>query len=75
LEEVSDRARQCLWLVPRDKSGAIRDLDGDDRETAAYVHWCNEQRLHSACGDIPPAEFETAYTDRLDEPTDAMETQ
>jgi putative transposase len=26
--------------------------------TAAWVHWWNESRLHSACGDIPPAEFE-----------------
>ena len=24
--------------------------------TAAWVHWWNESRLHSACGDIPPAE-------------------
>jgi putative transposase len=30
-------------------------------ETAAWVHWWNTDRLHSACGDIPPAEFETAY--------------
>jgi putative transposase len=29
--------------------------------TAAWVHWWNESRLHSACGDIPPAEYEEAY--------------
>ena len=29
--------------------------------TAARVAWWNEQRLHSACADIPPAEFEAAY--------------
>jgi len=29
--------------------------------TAAWVHWWNESRLHSACGDVPPAEFEEAY--------------
>ena len=28
--------------------------------TAAWFHWCNEGRLHSACGDIFPAEFEEA---------------
>jgi len=29
--------------------------------TAMWVSWWNESRLHSACGDIPPAEFEEAY--------------
>ena len=29
--------------------------------TAGWVDWWNERRLHSACGDIPPAEFEAAY--------------
>ncbi len=32
-----------------------------ERETAAYVHWYNERRLHGACGDTPPAEFEATY--------------
>ena len=32
-----------------------------ERETLAYVHWYNHRRLHGACGDVPPAEFETAY--------------
>ncbi len=26
--------------------------------TASWVHWYNETRLHSACDDVPPAEFE-----------------
>jgi putative transposase len=29
--------------------------------TLEWVHWFNDQRLHSALGDIPPAEFETAH--------------
>ncbi len=29
--------------------------------TLSWVHWFNEQRLHSHCGDVPPAEFETAF--------------
>jgi putative transposase len=29
--------------------------------TAAWVHWWNESRLRDACGDIPPAEFETRH--------------
>jgi putative transposase len=29
--------------------------------TGAWVHWWNHQRLHSACGNRPPLEFEAAW--------------
>ena len=29
-----------------------------ERETAAWVHWVNTERLHSAIGYRPPVEFE-----------------
>jgi putative transposase len=29
--------------------------------TLEYVDWFNHRRLYQACGDIPPAELETAY--------------
>jgi putative transposase len=29
--------------------------------TLAWVHWFNNQRLHSYLGDMPPSEFEAAY--------------
>ena len=29
--------------------------------TARWVFWYNSERLHSWCGDVPPAEFEEAY--------------
>jgi putative transposase len=32
-----------------------------EQETLAYIHWYNERRLHGACRDVPPAEFEAAY--------------
>ena len=35
----------------------------DDLElaTLSWVHWFNEQRLHSHCHDVPPNEFEAAF--------------
>lgn len=32
-----------------------------ERETAAWVHWSNTERLHSAIGYCPPIEYETRY--------------
>jgi hypothetical protein len=29
--------------------------------TAHYVHWYNNQRLHSLLGHLTPVEYETAY--------------
>jgi transposase InsO family protein len=29
--------------------------------TSEWVHWYNNVRLHSWCGDVPPLEFEQAY--------------
>ncbi len=41
--------------------GPWRTVEQVELATAAWVDWWNRQRLHSACGDIPPAEFEAAY--------------
>jgi putative transposase len=37
------------------------DVDELELATLSWVHWFNEERLHGHCGDIPPAEFETAF--------------
>jgi putative transposase len=29
--------------------------------TAAWVHWWNHRRLHSACANLPPVEYEAAW--------------
>jgi transposase InsO family protein len=34
-----------------------------ERETAAWVHWFNTERLHSSIGYRPPVEFENLYRD------------
>jgi putative transposase len=32
-----------------------------EQETLAYIDWYNHRRLHGACKDTPPAEYEAAY--------------
>jgi len=51
------------------RKGPWRSIEQVELETAAWVHWWNTDRLHSACGDMPPAEYETAYHQRLEEAT------
>ncbi|MBV9173390.1 MAG: transposase [Chloroflexi bacterium] len=43
------------------KSGPWRSVDQVEFATAAWVHWWNYRRLHSAVADMPPAEFEALY--------------
>lgn len=45
------------------------DVDELELATLSWVHWFNEQRLHSHCDDVPPAEFEAAfYADQQTDP-------
>jgi putative transposase len=37
------------------------DVDELELATLSWVHWFNHERLHGHCGDIPPAEFESAF--------------
>ena len=37
------------------------DVEGLELATLSWVHWFNEQRLHSHCDDVPPAEYEAAF--------------
>jgi putative transposase len=47
-------------LIRRHK-GPWRSADEVELATAAWVHWWNTERLHEACGYLPPAEYEAAY--------------
>ena len=51
--------------------GPWRSADQVELATAAWVAWWNDQRLHSACGDITPAEYEAAYHSRLSATSEA----
>lgn len=43
------------------RAGPWRSVEQVELATAEWVDFWNTRRLHSACGDIPPAEFEAAY--------------
>jgi putative transposase len=43
------------------RQGPWRSVDQVEVATAEWVAFWNTRRLHSACGDVPPAEFEAAY--------------
>src|SRR3712207_313130 len=40
------------------RRGPWKGLDDGERTTLRYVDWFDHRRLHSACVDIPPVEFE-----------------
>ena len=43
------------------RQGPWRTADQLELATAGWVDFWNNNRLHAACGDVPPAEFEAAY--------------
>jgi putative transposase len=43
------------------RRGPWRNVDEVELATLEWVHWFNTARLHSALGDVPPDEFETAF--------------
>ncbi len=43
------------------KQGSWRTVGQLELATARWVEWWNHRRLHTAVGDIPPAEFEETY--------------
>ncbi len=43
------------------KQGSWRSFEQLELATARWVDWYNHRRLHTAIGDVPPAEFEASY--------------
>ncbi len=43
------------------REGPWRGVDDLEFATASWVHWFNQNRLHSALGYVPPAEYEAAF--------------
>jgi putative transposase len=48
------------------RRGPWRTVDHLEVETAKWVDWWNNRRLHSAIGDIPPAEYEENYYRKME---------
>lgn len=44
-----------------DRAGPWNDVADVTLATLEYVSWYNNERLHSACGNIPPKEYEDNY--------------
>ncbi|GII55630.1 hypothetical protein Pth03_40190 [Planotetraspora thailandica] len=47
------------------RRGPWKGLDDVGIATMEWVDWYNNRRLHSACNDLPPAEFEALYRTKI----------
>jgi len=43
------------------RRGPWKGIDDLELATLEYIDWFNHRRLHSACGDVPPAELEATH--------------
>jgi len=59
-ETVNDYYKPALVRGPA-RPGPWKTVEDLELATLGWVHWHNTQRLHGYLGDIPPAEFETAF--------------
>jgi putative transposase len=60
LAETTNGLYKTECIYGPDTSG-WDDVEEVELATLSWVHWFNEQRLHSHCHDVPPAEFEAAF--------------
>jgi transposase InsO family protein len=44
-----------------DRHGPWQGRDHVELATLEYINWYNNRRLHGACRDVPPVEYEAAY--------------
>jgi len=58
LAETVNGLYKAELIIPK---GPWRTVEEVELATARWVHFWNTRRLHSACGNVPPAEFEAAY--------------
>ncbi|WP_411268450.1 IS3 family transposase [Nonomuraea sp. PA05] len=56
------------------RHGPWKGLDDVELATMQYIDWYNNRRLHSACQDLPPAEYEALYRTEINSVTLAPAT-
>jgi putative transposase len=61
LAETTNGLHKTECVYGPDAPRPWADVDELELATLSWVHWFNEQRLHSHCDDVPPAEFEAAF--------------
>jgi putative transposase len=61
LAETTNGLYKAECVRGPDTPAVWNDVDQLELKTLAWVHWFNHHRLHSHCGDVPPAEFEAAF--------------
>ena len=61
LAETTNGLYKAECVRGPDAPAVWNDVDELELATLSWVHWFNEDRLHSHCGDVPPAEFEAAH--------------
>jgi putative transposase len=64
LSVIRPRAGAAIGLFKTElikPRGPRRTAEQVEIATLEYVDWFNHRRPYEACGDIPPAELETAY--------------
>jgi len=58
-------------LIRGPGQGPWKTIEDVELATLGWVHWHNTSRLHGYLGDVPPAEFETAFYAANSEPLKA----
>ena len=62
LAETTIGLFKAEMIEPRGPWKTVSDVE---LATLTWVDWFNHRRLHGACGDIPPVEFEANYLAEL----------
>jgi putative transposase len=61
LAETTNGLFKAECVYGPDAPAVWDDVDQLELATLSWVHWFNEDRLHSHCNDVPPAEFEAMF--------------
>ena len=61
LAETTNGLYKAECVFGPDAPRPWNDVDELELATLSWVHWFNEQRLHSHCSDVPPDEFEASF--------------